>query len=666
MPDIKKHKFDEEIENKIASIVVDQEYAVAKGSRTGEVADLESLVDMLECKRTEKNYDWMSDIFLPELPSAMLTDASNWASQYFQTREFVEVKLDGESADDDKKCKAAKRCINQTLSRRDLYHYHKYIRGRTINSLAGMVYAVCWWEQEVRQKQVGFRDQEEKLNVDVYGNEITNPEQVPATRINQVPMYAPDIIKDNFQYDIVDPRNVFTNKKYCYSIQDKDWVTIRSETSYEELRANEKKVGYFNLDLVKELVSPSQTDTAKESFEKGEQQGEGGKPVVPKLDKLLRFGKMWVKVKERLEDGYPSKVEPGYDQKGELSDDVELIDTLIEYVTSGNSRVLVRFQPSPFRDTHGNSYYPVVRGWCYIHPTKDSGLSDGKMLKETQVGINDMFNMGMDRAKLATLPTLKGKKYSLEDNTTIFFKPEHVMEVENPDDIQEFKISDDITGALNVIAMLQGSGQKAVAIFPTTMGALPDQSSQTATAVAGAESRGNIRGNYKSLTFEYTFLLEFYWIIIQMTHMFMRPETAQKMMGEYAEFFDPDSDYTYSPVSANIETEYSKNMKLKIIDQFIGRIVQFPNPNTPRVLNYLLGIAFECFGKEFPEYKKYLMNESTPPPEAGGTPTQGAGVLTAGAAPPMTMPTQTMGALSNQAGMPMSGQEEMTRFGAGA
>jgi hypothetical protein len=659
MPD-KKHKFDEEVENKVASIVIDQEYAIAKGSRSAEMSDLESLVDMLECKRTEKNYDWMSDIFLPEFPAAMLTDASNWASQYFQTREFIEVKLDGEGPDDDKKCKAAKLCINQTLSRRDLYHYHKYIRGRTINSMSGMVYGICWWEQEIRPKQIGVEEQVENLDVDVYGNEITSPEQVPATRINEIPVYAPDIIKDHFQYDIIDPRNVFTNKKYCYSIQEKDWVTVRSETSYEELRANEKKVGYFNLDLVKELAAPSQTDTAKETFEKNEDPGEGDKPVSSKLDKLIRFGKMWVKVKERSEDGYPKVVMPAWDNTGELPEDAELIDTLIEYVLCGNSRVLVRFQPNPFRDTHGNSYYPMVRGWCYIHPTKDSGLSDGNMLREIQIGINDMFNMGMDRSKLATMPTLKGKKHSLEDNTTIYFKPEHVMELENPDDLQEFKISDDITGATNVIAMLQGEGQKAVAIFPTTMGSLPDQASQTATAVAGAESRGNIRGNYKSLTFEYTFLLEFYWIILQMTHMFMRPETAQKMMGKYAEFFDPDSDYTYSPVSANIETEYNKNMKLKIIDQFIGRLAQVPNPNTPKVINYLLGMAFEAFGKEFPDYKKYMMDESVPPPMPAGA--GGAGVPGMGAAPPTQMPTQPMGAPSNQAGMPMSPQEENTRM----
>jgi hypothetical protein len=231
MPEI-KHKYKEDVERHITKQIVDEEYAVSKIAKSTEMMEFESTVDMLECKRNEKDYDWMSDIFIPELPSIILTDASNWASQYFQTRDFVEVKLEGTKETDKQKCEAAKKCINQTLNRVGLHHYQKYIRARTINALHGQVYIVCWWEKKKASKITGYQDQTEQLGVDIYGNEITDPEnQVPETRTTQVPVMGEEILYDHFAYEVVDPRNVFTDGKYVYSVQDKRWLTIRSEKS---------------------------------------------------------------------------------------------------------------------------------------------------------------------------------------------------------------------------------------------------------------------------------------------------------------------------------------------------------------------------------------------------------------------------------------------------
>ena len=647
------HRFNESVENAVCSILFD-EYTTCKTANIGEVAEFESTVAMLECKRNEKDYDWMSDIFLPELPSIVLTDASGWASQYFQTRDFVDVKLEGNQPTDSKKCKAAKQCINQTLNHKKIYHYQKYIRGRTINSLGGQVYAICWWEQKTVPKIIGYNKRNEELNVDIYGNAMVDRNiQQPAVRVVEEPVYGEDIVYDHFNYEIKDPRDVFTNNKYCYSIQQKDWIAIRSEKTYEDLKKLEKENGYFNLDIVKELKkSQTETETASETYKKGEEDKDISRPVVTKFDNILRFGRFWAVVEEKDEDDYPTKIKPGYDELGEIKENAELISAMIEMIISGNTKVLIRFQPNPFRDSKGNPFYPIVKGICYIHPTKDTGLADGKFLREIQVAINDGFNMGMDREKLATLPTLKGKKWALEDNSTIYFEPQHVMELESPDDLVEFKIDSNVSGMVGLIQMLQSEGQKLTAVYPTTMGQLPSQASTTATAVAGAETRTNIRANYKSLTFEYTFLTEFYWIILQMTYMFAKPETAIKMMGEDAQFFDPDADYTYSPVTSNIETEYNKRTKLQLIDQFIGRLVKIPNPNIWKTLNYLLSMAFDLFDKEFPDYKKYLLEENAPPPEA-----EGGGQQFGGSTPAM------QGEASNQYGQPQMAQEQFARAG---
>lgn len=634
-----KHKYDINIENHLASLIVDGEYKTANNNKTTENNDFDASIDMLECVRSEKNVDWMSDIFLPEFPSILMTAAGGWVNQYFKTRDFVEVKLEGDDPKDALKCKGVKKLINKTLNQKDLYHYHKYIRARLINALAGQVYAVCWWDQEVKQIITGYQP---SYRQDADGNLITEPK----------PIYGEKVVTDRFNYEIVDPRNVFTTNEYSYSIQDKNAVIIRSEKTYEDLMA--KSENYINLDVVKELckggTGAQETTTSQETYNKDDKKQKEPTPVTKPFDVLERFGRMWCKVTERDEEGSPTVVEPAYDTLGTLADNAELMETVITFAVVGTTKVLIRYQLSPFKDSKGRPYRPILRGWCYIHPTKDSGLSDGKYLRELQVALNDTFNLSNDRVKLATMPTLIGRKYALEDNTTIYFEPEHVMEVEDPmSDLKELVIKDDIGGALNQMAMLKNSMHQISAKFPTTMGDVPENSSTTATAVVGADTKAGARDHFSDLTFEYTFLIDLYQMIINMAYQFMRPETALEIMGEDAYNFDPDADYSYTPLSQNIENEYNKYKKLQILDQFIGRVTNLQNPRTAKLLNYLLSKSFELFGDNFPDYKDYLLDEKYVPPEVSG--------MTAGNQPADMRGQPT----SNQNGMPMSNMEQYTR-----
>ncbi|OHB71863.1 MAG: hypothetical protein A2W23_06340 [Planctomycetes bacterium RBG_16_43_13] len=636
-----EHKYDINVENYLATLIVDGEYKTSNSNKSQENNDFDASIDMLECIRSEKNTSWMSDIFLPEFPSILMTAAGGWANQYFKTRDFIEVKLEGDNPKDIVKARGAKKLINKTLNQKDIFHYHKYIRGRLINALAGQVYAVCWWEQEVKQVITGYQP---SYSQDEFGNLITPPK----------PIYGEKIVRDRFNYEIVDPRNVFTTNEYSYSIQEKNAVIIRSEKTYEDLLAKADANNYINLDVVKELLkgngSAQETQTSQETYNKDDKKQKDSKPVSKQFDVLERFGKMWCKVTERDENGEPVSVEPAYDTLNMLADNAELLETIITFVVIGTTRVMVRFQLCPYKDAKGSHYRPVIRGWCYIHPTKDSGLSDGKYLRELQIALNDTFNLSNDRVKLATMPTLIGRKYALEDNQTIYFEPEHVMEVEDPlSDLRELSIKDDISGALNQMAMLKNSMHQISAKFPTTMGDVPENSSTTATAVVGADNRANLRDNFTDLTFEYTFLIDLYQMILNMSYQYMRPETALQVMGEDAYEFDPEADYSYTPLSQNIESDYSKYKTLSLLDQFIGRVSNIPNPSTPKLLNYLLSKAFELFGDRFPEYKEHLLDEKYMPPEAGGK-TMGN--------QPTNMGNQPT---SNQSGTPMSNMEQYTR-----
>ena len=633
-----KHKFDVGLENKVLGIVYESEYLTQKSNDSVDHAEFDSNVRVLENQRDARDYEWMSDYATGDMSSIILTDMSNCANMFFQTRDFVDVKLEGDGPNDKQKCVAVKKLINKTLNNRELFHFHKYLRARTINSLGpGGVVAVCWWDQKTEQELIGYKENRVPLDVDVLGNPMTSAFQEQAYRVEQEPQYRTKVIKDHFNYDVCDPRNVTMDNTYTYTIQQKKWVVIRSERSLGDLLLEAEDNSYFNLDLLKEPSKTQQeTETSKETYNLQESHHKPSETPSKDFDIYTRYGRFWV---IRSKD----EVKPGLDENGYPKDKAELILCRISWAMKGGVKVLIRFQVEPCRDSNGIPYMPLARGWCYVHPTKDKGLSDGQFIRPLANAVNDIFNMAVDRTKLATLPTMKGRKYSLEDNSTIYFEPEHVMELESPDDIEEFKLDDNPEGAMNMIAYLTGKQQQISSIYPTTMGQMPSRV-ETATAVSGAAQMSNLRANYKSLTFEYTYFAEFYWIMNQMTYQFMLADTAKLVMGEEAQFFDPNSDYVYVPVSSNIEQEFNKYKKIQNNDQMIGRLTGLAKvfPQVIEAIALILKDTLELGGKEYGEVKGIIERLSQAKPQLEG----GNGA---------TQPADMQGmATSNQGGMPMS------------
>jgi hypothetical protein len=638
----------DDIEQAIADRIK-KEFDTEASNQTQNDSDFEAVIDLLECNRTEKNYEWLSDVFYPEYPAVLLTESSQWASQYFASRDFVDVYLEGDQDDDKLKCGLAKKLINKTLNRRELYHYHKYMRGRTINSTAGVVYAVCGWEQKLRPTVVGTK----KVH-DGSFSQLPNGMAIPNFKEEDVVEDVP--LKDHFEYDILDPRNVRTSNTYCYSVQQKEWITIRSEESYESLKQMEESHGYFNLDKVKELTknkSITETDTSKESYNKADAQQRLDKPVSKLGDILTRYGKMWAIVKESDSDGNPTKIDYAYDDIGEIKKDAQIVEGISAIFLYGGKSVLIRFQATPFINSSGNPYRPILRGLCYIHPTKDTGMSDGKYARESQIALNDTINISNDRVKLATMPVFVGDKYAMEENDQIYMEPEHIIPIEGgPDKIRELQIRDNIGGAMQQANMFITGIHNVTSIFPNTMGDV-GQASTTATAIAGADSRSNTRQNYKALTFEYTFLIDLYSMILEMSYRFMHPATAIKLLGqEGAMKFDPTPDYTYQPITSAIEQEHGKRAKMQMIDQALGRIVNVPNPKTPKMINLLMAKFFDLLGSEYQDIKDSLLDEGPEGQKAAMGKQAQDQPMSFGAPPEMT---------SNQNGMQVSSPEMMAR-----
>jgi len=636
-----------QIEDIIINKVINHEFRNSQSNRDIEANEYLDFLRLIDSEREPKQYEWQSNIKIPEFVSHVLTQSAIDANQYFQTRDFVDVFLEDEGEDEKNVAEAIKELINRTLNQKHLYHYQKYIRGKMISQLSGRNYAVCQWEQKSKKEVVGYESSFEPTGRDIFGEPITNNDQIPAVKkvtnpvINEVP------IIDRFNYDIVDAANIFMDNKYTYSLQDKDWITIRSEKTFDELQREAQDRGYFNLNKVKEAITPQETETSKNSYNRADGTHVADTKPVNDINKpfdvLDRMGSFWGIVEERNQDNYPTKIRPGYDEFGELLPEAELLETIMTFVIAGNTSILIRFQPTPYVDWNGVPYKPVIRGLCYIHPAYDGGVGDGKFSRELQLALDDTINISNDRVMLATLPTLTVNKFDLEDNPDVYIEPGHKIPLSKGDTFGEIKISDDINGALAQAQLFISKMQQLDAIQPPSMGQ-SGLASTTATAAAGAGAGTNVRTNYKSLTYENTFLSELYNMIIQMTWQFATPETGQKLMGKKVMNFDPTKDYFYKPVSASIESEFSKQNKLQQWNQVLSYVVSLQHPDTVKLVNYILTQMFKSMGDEFVNFGEQLLNPQVPVQTQGGNPADAQGVPA-----------------SSQTGLPQSAQERSVR-----
>jgi hypothetical protein len=568
-----EHKYNENEEKRIVNIIND-EWTIGKSNSSYDIDAFEESIELFDNENIESTGDWRSNISIPEFASQMLTQISNDVGQYFQTRDFIETYIQDSSDEALLAADASEELINRTLNRKDLYYFQKFVRAKSMNNIAGFCYAECGWEQEI--KNVEFK-------------------------------------KDQFWFDILDPRNIQMDSSYCYSLQQKEWIIIRRERTLNQLKNEAKKENYFNLELLKELKPTANTEAQKDTIAKDtpEKNSYPSNKTNEKFDIYKRFGQYWI-----------LNGKPGIDENGEVKDKAELKELIITTARSGSSEVLIGFHETPYLDAKGNPYRPLIRGLCYIHPTKDIGVGDGHYAKPLQIGINDTFNVSNDRVLLATFPVFKGKKYVTDETDTIRIEPDHLIELNEPDDLQELKISDNIQGAMQQLGILISKMQQTTSIYPTTMGAIPDDSSTTATAIQGANTRSNQRSQYKSMTFEYTFLNELYWMIQQMTWQFAKPETGVELMGDKVFNFNPALDYFFKPLSQSIQSDEAKAAKIRSWTTILQTIMSSPNENMAVIFNYIMMQIIMLMGDEYVNFAdKFLtgplQESSQGSPQAG-------------------------------------------------
>ena len=615
--------------------------------------------DMIHCIREKKN-DYEPDIYLPEFTSRLLTYIGNFVSQYFNSRDYVETAGDYDNPRDVAEAKASKKLLNTLLNEKDAHYFHKICRLLMFVDPNGFGVIKGGYDQRIEQELVGYEPRTEYVTNKtgdlvatdgaIYSDAYT---QQPATMTTTEPVFRPRVVKDRPMFDVYPLDRVYFDQSYAYSLQDKEYVYFEGDYSLDDLYRDQDKYGYFNLERLKAKERLCEMDESKKGYSVDETAMVPNKRVSPVYTILERWGKWPVIVNERDQVGKPIDYEPGLDETGNIKEGAENIECIIAWAVSGDERIgveMIRFQVSP------HSKRPMVRFLCYIDADKDCGFGDGETAKELQFAMNDTFNLSAYRTQMATKLGFKGKRWAGIDEH-IKLTPDRAILLENIDDLQEFKILDDIQGGVVQLNTLGDRMNDVMATGPNARG-IGGERKETATVGSIMDRRASIRIGLKSTTLEFVGFTEFYDMLLTLCNDFMLPQTLVELIGpDLARFYNPNRDDKFVPVSQALETEESKAFKVKMLDQILGRVVALPNPKTPMVVNYLLGEVLETLGGDFKHFKKFMFSEDV---EANmlymlATGAKGQGQGSTPNAPGGPMVPQ------NQAGLMQPMAEQMTR-----
>jgi len=626
----------EEIENVVIERT-EKEFDIDVRNHDQENKDFQRYQSIYNLEPIATSEEWMSNTVLPEFLTEMTVQTGIEVAQEFRRRDYVEIYHESKEDEHRLAGEANKELINRVLNKRHVHYYQKRAKASGLKNMSGKVFFKCVWERKT-VKSTEIEQQAVPLETPVPGGQQEFLAEVEVTK--------EEVIFDRWNLEVLDPRNVFLSPEVAYSVSDKKRVSIQYDTDINEMEESQEQMAYFNLDKVRdalENIEAERTDVEEGSESRDE-------PDVYEWTALKPIKAIEVHLQEWVllsDDGVTIK--PGIDGKGNpLKKKGAVLRKIIKaYVIINDKKILVRYQRYPFRDPRGNTYNPIVLGKCYIHPTEDQGFGDGKASLPLENARNGIFNMGINRVTLATLPTLKaGTNSAQEFRKTWNFEPNGIMEAYNPDDLQEFVISDDITGVNNIMGHLTSSQQAATASFPTAQGGLP-LASTSATATVASEQRTDARQFYKGMTFDNTALHEIYDRIIWMYWQFALPETAERDFGEDKIInFNPFLDHTFKTVTEALETESSKAAKIQVYDNMFAQNAQIPNKNTLKLLNRINVKKFKLLGDEFEDVQDSLFDETE---EFAGVGGQGS------------LPGQSGAPATNQSGIAQSGTEQQAR-----
>ena len=530
----------------------------------------EDLYLMMRGERPVKNYDWQSNLTLRKAFTTVWTAISYITQKIYGGNPIIAVQ-----GIDSKGCWQRERLLQVWMDADK--SFMTTVLGLLRLLLNGMVFIKKGWKQVLMP-----RDANREVNIPVWKDGLLT--------------YRPEKSKIQWTVPIQDrPDTVIVNNKdvvYDWMLKPGQSVTEGRFIIHREVvdLASLKEAGFYrNLDLVECQPIQSMSETADHSrlTQKDEQDNPPETAFYKEVEIFERQGILPVRPASGKDKSFDWEVvgdideayEYGYEKKRKKND-VEWRQMIGTWAGRTNP-VLIRCEENPYGEM------TWINGQLYLDSERFNAVGIVEPAKDVFAAIDDNVNAMFDEIWKNLMPPTFVNKFMVDEWDSIKWAPSQIWLMKgNPTEAAFVSRGTNITGdAWTKHMMLDAEGQQLTGITPPVQGMGKDK-----TATMGVLNTQFSIGKLDFLIklIEVTWLVPDSKMTLRFAQRFAHPLTFISMLGEAFRFDNFLEEYKFIPAAGSVklpeqrEIEVSQDLQLM---QIVGTV---QNPNTPKIMNYLL------------------------------------------------------------------------------
>lgn len=600
------------------------------------VSDLDKLYEdiyrMIRGERPEKNYDWQSNLTINKVFQVVWTAIPYITQKIFGASPLMGLKsVDQDGAFDREQLLE----FWHTLQPGNSSHHNSYFLVVTLWLLRALLNGVGivkkTWHQKLKTES---RTTETviPMEIDEAGNEIS---------------VEPHKQTSKSSYPIEDwPLNEVVNNKDLVS----DWLLSPGQSirqgrmiihrSVVDLNTlYDSPIKYFNLDDVDASLQPDAAEEGDHSNLKG-MDGQASRPKSDIYADVEIYERQGIfPVRKRKEDGHWVLVNEKDEAYG--SDKVifqEMVATVVKGHGEDTNNILIRFEKNPY----GEKTYIDMH--IYLDSERWQSMGMVEPIKDLQTAINDNINAMFDEIWQNLMPPVVFNKFALIEWDTIQYAPgQRWMIGGNPKDNILFPTPSNITrDAWQKHALLDQELQQMS--VTNSMQGLGKEKTATTNVMNAQLTAGKLDFIVKMV--ETTALIPSAQMDVRFAKKFAHPLTFEAILGKPFSLGGWEEIYKYTPAASSVKMEHQKEAEIAQDISLIPILSNIQNPNMPKIVNLFIRNILKLRGK-YEEAELLDENYFETDSPAGN----------------MEMLNRTLapGTVSNEQGIPMSGEERSVR-----
>lgn len=525
------------------------------------VDDLNDMYDdiyrMLRGERVEKGYDWQSNLTLRKAFQVVWT-----AISYISQKVWGANPIIGVNGFNSKGCWQRERLLEVWMAE-DKY-FLTLVLGLLRLLLNGIVFIKKGWRQNLRNVKTG------KMTMPVWtsGGEIAYQSETEIRWTEPIEDRPDDTILNN--KDVV----VDWMLKPGQDVREGRFILHREVLDIASLYAS--KINYMNLENI-ELGNLQGTEEAGDHGRSRQKDGQDNPPeseMYAETEIFERQGLWPVKVKKNGE------IIPIFDKEEIYKEDTEW-RFMWAAVANRRAPVLIRWEENGYGEMN------ILAAHLYYDPERWHSMGIVEPAKDVFTAQDDNLNAMFDEIWKNIMPPVMMNKYAVQDWDTIKWAPSQVWLMQgNPNDSVMIPRGTEITrDAWQKHALLEQEHRIITSVTPPIQGMGKEQTA-TQGVLSAQFSTGKLDFIIKII--EQTWLIPSCEMTMRFAQKFAHPLTFISILGEYFRFDKFQDEYKFKPAASSVKLPEQKEVEVQQDIQLMQLIGSYNNPNTPKIMNYLL------------------------------------------------------------------------------